>query len=82
MFLRRQQHSGTREALRRHLLQLSDPALQDIALTALVDARDASDESILRECLDQADPFRTDLGQRKSSSNPVAIATMDGNVSE
>ncbi len=52
-FLRQQQHAGTLETLRRHLLQLSDPRLQDIGLSALVEARDAADETIIRECLDQ-----------------------------
>lgn len=52
-FLRQQRHGGTLDALRRHLLQLSDPALQDIALAALVEAGDSADDDIIRDCLDQ-----------------------------
>ncbi len=52
-FLRQQRHAGTLDALRRHLLQLSDPALQDIALAALIEADDAADDAMLRQCLDQ-----------------------------
>jgi len=52
-FLRQQRHTGTLDALRRHLLQLSDPALQDIALAALVEAGDSADDAIIRACLDQ-----------------------------
>ena len=52
-FLRQQRHAGTLDALRRHLLQLSDPALQDIALAALVEAGNSADDAIIRECLDQ-----------------------------
>lgn len=52
-FLRQQRHAGTLDALRRHMLQLSDPALQDIALAALVEAGDSADDATIRECLDQ-----------------------------
>ena len=52
-FLRQQRHAGTLEALRSYLLQLSDPTLQDIALAALVEARDSADDVIIRQCLDQ-----------------------------
>jgi tetratricopeptide (TPR) repeat protein len=52
-FLRQQQHAGTLETLRRYLLELPDPGLQDIALSALVEARDPADEAIIRECLDR-----------------------------
>ncbi|MEJ7595348.1 MAG: hypothetical protein WKF77_27830 [Planctomycetaceae bacterium] len=52
-FLRQQRHAGTLDALRNHLLQLSDPALQDIALAALVEARDSADDAVIRQCLDQ-----------------------------
>ena len=52
-FLRQQRHAGTLDALRRHMLQLSDPALQDIALAALVEAGDSADDATIRQCLDQ-----------------------------
>ena len=52
-FLRQQRHAGTLDALRRHLLQLSDAGLQDIALAALVDAGNSADDTMIRECLDQ-----------------------------
>ncbi len=52
-FLRQQRHAGILEALRSHLMQLRDPALQDIALAALVEARDSADDAIIRQCLDQ-----------------------------
>jgi tetratricopeptide (TPR) repeat protein len=53
LFLQQQQHVGTLEVLRRNLLRLSDPALQDIALAALAEARNSADEDLLRECLDR-----------------------------
>lgn len=52
-FLREQRHIGTLEGLRRHLLKLSDPALQDIALSELIEAGSAADDAIIRQCLDQ-----------------------------
>ena len=53
VFLSQQRHTGTLYVLRQHLLQLSDPAFQDIALEALVEAGDSADDAIIRECLDQ-----------------------------
>lgn len=52
-FLRAQKHAGTLEVLRSHLLQLTDPALQDIALSALVEAREGADDAVIRKCLEQ-----------------------------
>lgn len=52
-FLRVQGHVGTLEVLRKNLLGISDPALQDIALSSLVEARDPADDVMLRECLDR-----------------------------
>ena len=52
-FLHQQGHTGTLEALRSHLLQISDPGLQDIALTALVNVREPVDDMLIRQCLDQ-----------------------------
>lgn len=52
-FLQQQQHAGTLEVLRIHLLQISDPALQDFALAALINAKAPEDDSLIRTCLDQ-----------------------------
>ncbi len=52
-FLQEQGHAGTLEALRSHLLQISDAGLQDLALTALVRTGDPVDDSLIRQCLDQ-----------------------------
>lgn len=52
-FLRQQRHAGTLDALRRHMLQLSDLALQDIVLAALVEVGDSADDATIRQCLDQ-----------------------------
>ena len=51
-FLRVQGHAGTLEVLRKNLPGITDPGLQDIALSSLVEARDPADDAMLRECLD------------------------------
>jgi len=52
-FLRQQRHTGTLATLRRHLLQLPDSGLQDIAISMLIEAKNPADEMIIRECLDR-----------------------------
>ena len=52
-FLQQQGHAGTLEAIRSHLLQISDTGLQDLALTALVRTGDPVDDALIRQCLDQ-----------------------------
>ena len=72
-FLRQQRHAGALDTLRRHLLNLSDLELQDIALAALIETRDSADDAIIRECLDQricagqiSDSVRLAVGQLPS----------------
>ncbi len=77
-FLRQQRHAGTLDALRSHLLQLSDPALQDIALTALVEARDAADDAVIRQCLDQ----RIRSGQISDSVRSAVVQLPSPNWTE